>query len=42
MNVRDIFPIDWNCKDPVNRKKWRIATKKEVDCMESREVWDVL
>jgi Reverse transcriptase (RNA-dependent DNA polymerase) len=32
----------WNCKDPINREKWRMAIKKEFTDMESRDVWDVI
>jgi Reverse transcriptase (RNA-dependent DNA polymerase) len=36
------FDEAWNCKDPINREKWRMAIKKEFTDMESREVWDVI
>jgi Reverse transcriptase (RNA-dependent DNA polymerase) len=36
------FDEAWNCKDPVNCEKWRMAMKEKFNDMESREVWDVI
>jgi hypothetical protein len=32
------FDEAWNCKDPINHEKWRMAIKKEFTDMESRDV----
>jgi Reverse transcriptase (RNA-dependent DNA polymerase) len=45
MNIEEeprTFDEAWNCKDPINREKWRMAIKKEFTDMESRDVWDVI
>jgi hypothetical protein len=36
------FDDAWNCSDPDQRTKWRVAIKKEFSDMESRNVWEVI
>jgi hypothetical protein len=36
------FDDAWNCKDSVNREKWRMAINKEFNNIESGEVWDII
>jgi Reverse transcriptase (RNA-dependent DNA polymerase) len=36
------FDEAWNCEDPINCEKWRMAIKKEFTDMESREVWEII